>query len=906
MRYLAILVNKNGLDASLNDIKHHYTLEWRNSSIEECLDILRMIKTDFPLVKGGVIGGVKLPHYPLFCVALAEQEVINLEKELSEIFNAPFITKQDANTLSPDSLKAAFEQQYDAFTWGIDYCGFSAGKKEYAVESLLTVANGYLGVRGAMPDMQVNDATYPATYLAGCYNQAQSNVADHTVTNEDFVNVPDARAIRIKIGDDDWLTPDTSKNIALYRNLSLKNGVLEQNWLVEDDRQRQIQIRSRMLADMSHPTRFAIEYCFTPLNFDSDITISTQIDGETYNYGVARYRSLTSHHYQVLSRRVLGKKAYLNAKTLQSEIGIGLSSTICGDFFTEDDIHIQEEPNKVIQSITCPVIQGKTYRFEKSVNIQLSTVFPTDWHIADESVLVDFATQLKSSEAAWGTLWQKADIAVDGDLMSQKLLRLHTYHLICSCSPFSNEKYQLDVSVTARGLHGEAYRGHIFWDEIFILPFYIMHFPQTARQLLMYRYNRLPMARHAAKEEGYQGAMFPWQSGHDGSEQTQMVHLNPLNGQWDPDYSRLQRHVSLAIAYNIWLYWINTKDNAFMVSYGIEMLLEIARFWLSKSQWNETTQRYSISGVMGPDEFHEHTVGSETGGLKDNAYTNLMVSWLFSKLDELCQHFDEHIIEKINSKININKKFWIEINHVGKNLSLIIEDHIISQFDGYFDLKEINWDYYRKKYQNIYRMDRILRAEGKSADQYKVAKQADALMIFNNFSEDNVTEILKNMGYHLSKDYAIRNLNYYLSRTSHGSTLSRIVHAQLANDINLPDLSWKLYREALYSDYQDIQSGTTAEGIHTGVMAATLNTTIMAYAGVDIRHTYLRITPSLPDKWEAVRFNLQHSGIQYYFSISRKTITISVSDDTQIEINNRTYSVRSGENFSYNYNEGQQ
>ncbi|WP_224555272.1 glycoside hydrolase family 65 protein [Pectobacterium versatile] len=899
MHYLAILINKNGLDASLDEIKHHYDMEWNSLSTKACLAALREIQNDFPLVKGGFISGEKLPHYPLFCIELTNQEVINLEKAFSEIFNVPFIAKEYADTLSPASLKKAIEQQYDALSWGINYCGFTAGKEEYAVESLLTVANGYLGVRGAMPDMQANDATYPATYLAGCYNQAQSNVADHTVTNEDFVNAPDARAIRIKIGNGDWLTPETSKNIALYRNLSLKNGVLEQNWLVEDEQQRQIQIRSQILADMSHPTRFAIEYCFTPLNFDGDITISTHIDGETHNYGVARYRSLTSHHYEVLSCNVLGKNAYLNARTLQSEIGMGFSSTIRGNFFTEKDIHIQEEPNKVSQSITCPVVQGKTYQFEKSVNIRLSTVFPDEWHIADESVLVDFATQLKSTQQSWESLWEKTDIIIDGDLMSQKLLRLHTYHLLCSCSPFSNESYQLDVSVTARGLHGEAYRGHIFWDEIFILPFYIMHFPQTARQLLMYRYNRLSAARHAAKEEGYEGAMFPWQSGHDGTEQTQIVHLNPLNGEWDPDYSRLQRHVSLAIAYNIWLYWINTKDNEFMESHGIEILMEIARFWLSKSQWNEITQRYSIRGVMGPDEFHEHSVGSETDGLKDNAYTNLMVSWLFSKLAELRQRFDIHLIDTVNTN------FWTEIDHVGKNLSLIIEDDIISQFDGYFDLTEIDWKHYRKKHQNIYRMDRILRAEGKSADHYKVAKQADALMIFNNFSEDDVTEILKNMGYKLRKNYARKNLNYYLERTSHGSTLSRIVHAQLANDINFHELSWKLYREALSSDYQDIQSGTTAEGIHTGVMAATLNTTIIAYAGVDIRHVCLRIAPSLPKGWECIRFNLQHRGIQYYFVISHKEIIISASENAQVEINHKKHFVIPRVDFSYNYTEGQ-
>ncbi|MFV9997568.1 MAG: hypothetical protein AB8W37_07765 [Arsenophonus endosymbiont of Dermacentor nuttalli] len=127
-------------------------------------------------------------------------------------------------------------------------------------------------------------------------------------------------------------------------------------------------------------------------------------------------------------------------------------------------------------------------------------------------------------------------------------------------------------------IHGEAYRGHIFWNEIFILPFYIMYFPATTRQLLMYRYRRLSAAKNAAQQAGYQGAMFPWQLGHDGSEQTQTSHINPLTGHWDPDHSHLQYHISLTIVYNVWLYWLNTGDKPFMNDFGMELLVEIAKF----------------------------------------------------------------------------------------------------------------------------------------------------------------------------------------------------------------------------------------------------------------------------------------------------------------------------------------
>ena len=133
--------------------------------------------------------------------------------------------------------------------------------------------------------------------------------------------------------------------------------------------------------------------------------------------------------------------------------------------------------------------------------------------------------------------------------------------------------------VTARGLNGEAYRGHVFWDELYVYPFLNFRLPEITRSLLLYRYRRLDEARAAAAAAGYRGAMFPWQSGSDGQEETQVVHLNPLSGRWEPDLSRNQRHVNAAIFYNVWQYYQATDDVDFLRDHGAEMMLEIARFW---------------------------------------------------------------------------------------------------------------------------------------------------------------------------------------------------------------------------------------------------------------------------------------------------------------------------------------
>nr|WP_159084381.1 hypothetical protein [Dongshaea marina] len=271
------------------------------------------------------------------------------------------------------------------------------------------------------------------------------------------------------------------------------------------------------------------------------------------------------------------------------------------------------------------------------------------------------------------------------------------------------------------------------------------------------------------------------------------------------DYSCLQRHVSLAVAYNVWLYVNITYDLAFMKDYGAEMMLEVARFWSSKATLDPNTGRYNIDKVMGPDEFHEAYPGSDHGGLSNNAYTNMMVTWLFEQIPALLEQLGDDA-HKVTDKIGFSLEELKRLDEIKHKLTLEISNQgIISQYEGYQELKELDWDHYREKYGNIYRMDRLLKAEGKSADDYKVAKQADTLMTFYNLHPQKIDEILGDLNYQLPENYLEKNLEYYLARTSHGSTLSRVVHAQLAQMVRNETLSWDLFLDALGSDYNDIQ-----------------------------------------------------------------------------------------------------
>jgi trehalose/maltose hydrolase-like predicted phosphorylase len=488
---------------------------------------------------------------------------------------------------------------------------------------------------------------------------------------------------------------------------------------------------------------------------------------------------------------------------------------------------------------------------------------------------------LDVSSSAWAKIWDEIDIEIHGDRQAQKLLRLHLYHLMVSMSPHNKN---IDASITARGLHGEAYRGHIFWDEIFILPLYNIHLPETARAMLMYRYHRLEKAREYAAEYGYKGAMFPWQSGSDGREETQVIHLNPLSGSWDPDHSSLQRHVSLAIAYNIWLYYHTTNDLQFMRDYGLEMFLEICRFWASKCNWNPSKQKYDLTKVMGPDEFHEQYPDSTEGGINNNTYTNLMTAWLFGKAHELLNNSELDSSTAIN-RTGVNTEELGSWKHISENLYIETDTQgILAQYEGYFELKELDWELYKQKYGNIYRMDRILKAEGLSPDEYKVSKQADLLMIYYLLDKEEVDSILKKLGIALPADYLQRNLEYYFNRTSHGSTLSRVVHSKLALMAGNKNMSLQLYNGALTSDFNDIQGGTTAEGIHAGVMAGTVLLALQNYTGLDLGSEIVKFEPNLPENWQKVSFNFSFKGINYKVVVEHNSVRVTTDHEADFVV----------------------
>jgi trehalose/maltose hydrolase-like predicted phosphorylase len=752
--------------------------------------------------------------------------------------------------------------------------------KQKLREALCTLGNGYFATRGAAEESIDDGINYPGTYLAGGYNRAKTEISGRVIENEDFVNFPNWLYLSLKTEGNDWLDFESYKLIDYKQTLRMKEGILERNFRIEDNQDRRIHIISRRFVSMNDMHLAGIQWIFVPENFSGRIKIRTALDGTVINNGVERYRELEGRHLSPLSARQVNENTMLMlVETRQSKIVMAQTAKTTvykGDKIIEDNRKTKSSAGYIEQVLDFEVKEGEQYKVEKIASIYTSR----DKAITEASLeachkikeAAGFEELLDRSIRSYEKLWYRFDIEIaDGERM-QQLIRLHIFHVLQTVSFHSVE---LDAGVPSRGLHGEAYRGHIFWDEIFIFPYLNFRFPETTRSFLKYRFNRLYEARKAAVKEGYRGAMFPWQSGSNGREESQVLHLNPKSGRWLPDDTHIQRHLSSAIAYNIWNYFRVADDRQFLSFYGAEMFLNIALFWSSKSQFNKERRRYEILHVVGPDEYHTSYPNSDEKGLNNNAYTNIMAAWVLQKALEITDLIEHSRKMELFAELNIDEKELARWKDISKKMFVpFISEGIIDQFEGYESLEEFPWKKYTEKYGNIQRLDRILESEGDSPNHYKASKQADALMLFYLFPEEELISIFNRLGYDFSTGAIIKNINYYRERTSHGSTLSRFVYSWILARYD-KDISWKNFETLLISDFEDIQGGTTPEGIHLGAMAGSLDLVQRCYSGIEVREDVLWINPGLPDNIKCIKFRIIYR--RHWISLTIKHNVLKIS-----------------------------
>lgn len=788
---------------------------------------------------------------------------------------------RDLSELDLEEVERWFWEGLDEALWSVEQHGFNA-EDEGRWEALLTVGNGVFATRGAAEETEADEVHYPGTYRAGLYNRLESQVAGRSQVHEDLVNLPNWLPVRFRIGGGKWLGPGSAEIVRFHRRLDLKRGELVRDVVYRDGAGHETRVASRRFVSMDDPHLAALSYRIEPLNYEAPVNVRSGLDGSVTNSGVERYRALEGRHLEQVETGGEESDLWLRARTRESriEIAVAVRHRLQGEPYILEADQVDQGERRHLE-LKAILGSGRSLTLNKVVALRTS-LDTADGDLLEEAqrsveTAGSFKALAEAHHGAWAQLWEMADVRIDGDRRAQQMVRFNTYHLLASVGP---HHAALDAGIPARGLHGEAYRGHIFWDEMFILPFYLLRFPETARATLLYRCRRLDRARELAQSEGRAGALFPWQSGSDGREETPTVHLNPLSGEWGPDHSRLQRHVSLAIAYNVCRYVGATGDLGFLREHGAELVVEVARFWADLCERGEDG-RYSIAGVMGPNEFHETAVGAEEAGLTDNAYTNVLVAWLLAEAPKLLESLagEGRALRERLALADAELEHWREI--ASRVRVPAREDGVLEQFDGFFSLEELDWKGYRSRHGDIARLDRILEAEGDSPDRYQAAKQADALMPFYVLGAAELDEVLERLGLPREPDRIERTFDYYYPRTSHGSTLSALVHGRLAQRLGRRKLAEELFEPTLRADFDDVQGGTTAEGIHTGTMAGSLLWVLEDLAGIDARGETLRIDPELPPTWRRLRCDLLHRGRRFRLDVDREAVRVTLKEGAE-------------------------
>ena len=743
--------------------------------------------------------------------------------------------------------RADFESTTPGAEWLLLEEGFTLAR-EHEIESLFAIANGYIGNRGSLAEGSPLSA--PATFAAGVFELHSEPGAVPGL----FV-LPDWTGVRAWI-QEHALSIDQGQMIEHRRILDMFRGTLRREWLHRDINGRVTRVRSWRLASLADRHLLAHSVTFTPENYSGQIRLENSIElpphvqtcppREEYK---AR-RSAMRPNVLPLAMRSPGRDAAVAFGTA--------SQLIVSKGKDQGRREIEITDRRITERFTVQAEIGADYHLDRLVAIYSTRGKTSEQHENEtlEAACAHVNRMLPAGVAgavsehvlAWENRWRAADVTVEGDDTLQRALRFAQYHLIGSANPEDDH-----VSIGARALTGEAYKGHVFWDtEIFMLPFYIFTCPEAARALLKYRYHTLPAARQKAREAGYKGAMYPWESADTGEEVTPRFVIDP-SGQVIPVLNgEMENHITTDIAYGVWQYWNVSADDAFFLDAGAEIVLETARFWASRGVV-KADGLYHIRHVIGPDEYHDD--------VDDNAYTNLMAAWNLERGVETAGILQERWPEFWNQLAPRLQLTPEEIASWSRCASAVYrgfdaDTKLFEQHQGFFQLKKIDLTAYETRNTA---MDVIL---GHNFIQgCNVVKQADVVMAMYLLWDQFPAEV--------------RDLNYcyYEPLTGHGSSLSPSIHALMAARLGRMTKAEKYLRQAAEIDLGN-NMGNAAGGVHAAALGGLWQAMVMGFGGCEIHSEGLYFNPHLLPHWRRLTFPLRWRDCQLRVSIEPSRIAV--------------------------------
>jgi len=717
-----------------------------------------------------------------------------------------------------------------------------------------------MGLRSAEEEQYVGEKRN--TFVAGTFCHFSNNEPS------ELPNCPDMTQIDI------WLNGillDLNRGkVTDYRKiLNLKTGELRRQFIWEIDGIKAEFCFSRFVSKVRKHI-FAQRMEITNLGNDLSVELRSGINGQVSNSGSQLFEE--------------GAKALLQGNYLQMSV-VSRNPSI---FFAFSNTHRFYMQGKSLDCIPCVKMsrravhneygfvlkKNKTFTMEKLCCIHTGRDVDakgcSQQQLRDKAIaeLTDiekmgFENLLAESASAWEQVWQTVSLEVVSDHpVDQLALNFARYHLHIMV-PEHDER----TNIAAKGLSGEGYKGHTFWDtEIFLLPYFSLSYPKIARNLVKYRYIGLSSARKNAKQNGYEGAQYPWESAwpRDGEVTPLLGPADVVTGKQTEILSgKIEHHITADVIYGLKQYLDITGDKDFVHSFGYEMILDTGKFWASRFEWNFEKKRYELNDVIGPDEYREH--------VNNNAYTNYSAYWnltLAIKVYNELKASQPKLFTKLDKKIGLPKETtgWERICKYA-NIIMPNENGIIPQDDTYLIGTTVDIT----EYKNAPQVAAIFHDfNHEQTKQMQISKQADVMLL-----------LMLHESY-FRKDLIYKNWNYYEPRTLHDSSLSYSIHAILAADCGYLYKAYQFFEKA-----RDIDMGlnmhSSDEGIHAAAMGGIWQTVVMGFGGLRILEGELRIQPRLPEQWKSLRYGFYWRNNFVSVEVEKEYFTVIKSGGKNIQ-----------------------
>lgn len=709
--------------------------------------------------------------------------------------------------------------------WRLEQPGYIPAL-EHEVESRLAVGNGFLGVRASLELPTL--ASHPRTFVAGLFD-----MLDRDPPIPALVPAPDWMRLKL-LTDDQPLAFENGVEVDGGRVLDFRRGLVVSEWRFRRGADHIIRLRTLRFVSLAQRAL-------------AGQIVQVTADRLTH----VELQALVAPLDGLELERADAQLSLWRTPRLRRRLAVAMDARLDVDGQNPRLPRPYGDQRAVWGWSAAPGHPGTMTRLVTMARADQDDPAPRALAELAQARRLGPLRSLQRHVQAWAERWKVSDVVLEGDTPAQRSLRFAVYHLNSWGNP-EDER----ISIGARGLTGEAYLGHVFWDtEIFLLPFYIFTWPAAARALLMYRYHTLPAAREKAARMGYRGALYAWESADTGEEVTPAYVVGPGGETIHILCGTQEQHISADVAYGVWQYWQATGDDEFFLRAGAEILLETARFWSSRAVL-EADGRYHIRGVIGPDEYHET--------VDDNAYTNGLARWNLARGLEVIELLERRWPRRwaeLREQLDLRPEERAHWAKVADRLELRRDPRtgVLEQFAGYFGLEPIDLRAYANRTAP---MDVLLGRERIQGSQ--VIKQADVVMLLALLWEE------------FSPAAREANFRYYEPRCGHGSSLSPATHALVAARLGDLELAWRYFHQAASIDLDDTM-GSAGLGIHSAALGGLWQAVVMGFAGMELCPDGLRFEPRLPPAWQRLQFPVQWRGRLLRVDVQREAGTVTVS-----------------------------